>query len=224
MKILTAGNKDFKPLILKSLEKIKEFNYESVVYDLGGLGFGKEFKVDEKDFNRPKVSPVPATFKPKIIKDCLENMKKDRTLVFLDGDAFLMKNIDEIEYDNYDIGITVRTEHEVKRYKDYRPKGSINSGVIFLRNTKITMEFIDAWIDKTLEENSDQISLNSLLGDCVDVLKYDETIRKDGLKDGLKVKLFRTTVYNNYYPDFDIDKTKIRHLKGNTMKKEFLQE
>ena len=218
MKILTAGNKNFKPLILKSLEKIKEFNYESVVYDLGGLGFGKEFKVDKKDFNRPRIQPVPATFKPKIIKDCLSNMKKDRTLVYLDGDAFLMKNIDEIEYDNYDVGITVRTEHEVKKYKNYRPKGSINSGVIFLRNTKIAMEFIDEWIDKALEENSDQISLNSLLGDCVDVLKYDQTVRKDELK----VKLFRTTIYNNYYPNFDIDKTKIRHLKGSAMKKEFL--
>jgi len=218
MKILTAGNKNFKPLILKSLEKIKEFNYESVVYDLGGLGFGKEFKVDKKDFNRPRIQPVPATFKPKIIKDCLSNMKKDRTLVYLDGDAFLMKNIDEIEYDNYDVGITVRTEHEVKKYKNYRPKGSINSGVIFLRNTKIAMEFIDTWINKALEENSDQVSLNSLLGDCVDVLKYDQTVRKDRLK----VKLFRTTVYNNYYPNFDTDKTKIRHLKGSTMKKEFL--
>jgi len=220
MKILTAGNKDFKPLILKSLEKIKEFNYESVVYDLGGLGFGKEFKVDNKDFNRPWRLPVPATFKPKIIKDCLDNMKKERTLVFLDGDAFLMKNIDELEYDNYDIGITVRTEHEVKKYKDYRPKGSINSGVIVLRNTKNTMKFINAWIDETLKENSDQVSLNNLLGDCVDISKYDQIVEKDGLK----VKLFRTTVYNNYYPNFDINKTKIRHLKGSTMKKEFLQK
>ena len=223
MKILIAGNKNFKSLILKSLEKIKEFNYEPVVYDLGGLGFGKEFRVNKKDLNRPRLHPLPATFKPKIIKDCLDNIDNDEMLVYLDGDAFLMKNIDEIEYDNYDIGITIRTEYEMKKYKDCMLVGSINAGVIFLRKTKIIMEFVNIWIDKTMEENSDQLALNILLGDCVDVSKYDQVVEKDGLK----VKLFRTTVYNNYYPNnrwgkanFDIDKAKIRHLRG--IKKKFL--
>ena len=209
MKVLTGGNLRFKKMIQDSIKRIKQFGYEPVIYDIGGLDLGKKMDVNPIDLVRTNEgkTPIACRFKPLMIKDCLENTDANELVLYLDADAFLLQRVDELDINDYDIAVTVR--EEAKHYREHELMGALNAGVIVFRKTKATMNFINKWIDVTNTKYSDQSGLNACLYDYIDLDKLDQVIEKDGLK----VKLLKAMVYNNYYSD--TTDAKIRHFKGN---------
>ena len=234
MIILTAGNYRFKSMIKTSLRQAKKFGYETAVYDLGDLGFGKSFIVENASFHKKgyywKVEGVTdrqtrAVHKISVIKDCLNNYS-DFT-VYLDGDAILVDSIDEVAAD-YDIGLTVRPLEEVnERRKCFGTtredlfNGYINAGVMFFNNTKAARRFIDIWSREAEKLKNDQAALNSILQGHFP-LNTGQTITLDGVR----IRTFDTRIYNFYYFDkykplyyatvknMDIKNAKILHFKN----------
>ncbi len=218
---LLYRNFSFKSVIQDTIEYAKKCNYTPVVYDLGSLGIGERYLVEDESFEATgyySVGPQDgggyrskALFKPEIVKLCLGKYKD--LVVYLDGDAQLCGNIDEIVSDDFDIGVTLRdiSELESDWHKEHFDIVKyVNAGVIFFNPTPATYEFVDTWQKTTQEVGNDQKALNKLT--CPD--KYPEansvhTINK------VRVKYFPCKQYNYYYfKDGLVPNIKIMHFKG----------
>lgn len=155
MHVITAGNEKFRRLIEESVSYLEDIGYEYTVYDLGGLGIGEEFTIED-DFS---IYPFPPCyFKPAIISHKLRQLDEGEFLVFLDADAQIRESIDEITYPDYDIGLTERSVPGNKPQE-----GLVNAGVMFLRNCDNTRYFVQEWQKLTNELKGDQHALNSML-------------------------------------------------------------
>jgi len=222
--ILTAGNSRFKKMIKTSIKQSKKLGYTPSVYDLGGLGFGKPFGVENALFHEKgyywNVKGVIGRktrgfHKMSIIKDFLEN--NSEFTVYLDGDAILVDKIDEVKGD-YDIGLTVRPQEEVEEVrracggtKDILD-GYINAGVIFFNYTEGALRFIDIWEKEAQRLRNDQKGLNSLLKNFFP-LEANKFINLEGVK----IRTFDTRTYNCYY--FDVSKSLLPFSKSEYAKK-----
>ena len=51
IKIVTIGDKTYKEFLDENIRQFKKFGYDYVVYNLGGLEYGKKFKVKKGDFD-----------------------------------------------------------------------------------------------------------------------------------------------------------------------------
>jgi len=240
IKILTAGNFKFKTMLETNIKQARKYGYESIVYDLGGLGFGKPFEIDNKSFHEKGYywiidestdRQTRAFHKTAMVKDCLDNTKD--FVVYLDGDAILVDKIDEILGD-YDVGITVRPPEEVRathtRFSGKQDiiDGYINAGVIFFNNTEATLRFVDRWTQETEKLMNDQAALNSLLQKHFP-LKPNQSIELEGTK----IRTFDTRLYNWYYFDKAADllykdvkntnekRAKIIHYKSGRIRRYF---
>lgn len=179
-------------------DKCSELNYNCKFYDLGGLGFGESFEINNESFTKFGFYKVMnetsgwcsrALHKPEIIM----KTEFDDVLVYMDSDAYPVSRFDEICDEEFDIGVTVRRNGE-----KYGNLGRINAGVIFFRNTKKAHEFICRWSEKTKTIKNDQIALN----DEISTGRY-------------KVHEFPTDIYNYYYfPEAPDDNVKIYHFKS----------
>jgi hypothetical protein len=217
MIILTTANSDkakdekgnvypkfsFKKVIQNTVNKAEELGYASVVYDMGELGMGEPFPVENVTSN--------ALFKPIIVKECMK--MQDDIVVYIDGDAQLVDSIDEIAEDDYDIGVTLREYSEVDNdwYRaNFQWMKYINAGVIFFRPTEATKEFIELWHKTTEEVGDDQVALNRLA--CPD--DYPEAGSIATIQ-GVRIKFFPCKHYNYYYfKERLVDNIKIMHFKG----------
>lgn len=194
---ILAGDEKFKDLVDVCAGHLDKLNYPYRIYDLGGLGKGKEFFTDTLDFQNKK-GFVPCSFKPRIIQDALIDYE---FVAYIDTDTTVLHNIDEVQGD-YDIGVTQRTKTEQERYQNNPRVGSVNSGVIFFRRTLKTLSFVDQWIRLTDQLGIEQEALNTLLKDT-----------------SLNVRHFPTTIYNNYYFDGTTRHAKIIHYKSSHKKR-----
>lgn len=202
IKIVIAGDKNFEAYVRKGKETTEALGYEVLVYDLGGLGYGKSFQGRVSDAVNAK---IPC--KPHIILDALGSINDNEYLVWLDADAIIIDNIDEIQ-DNYDIGVTVR---QPKAVENMLP---INAGIVFIRKTQAAIEFVKKWIELSDIDISDQPPLNKLSSVvCADI---GSTV----IRENTKIKVYPCAVYNNFYfakkdkPGIKIKhyKSKLRHL------------
>ena len=190
MKFLTAADKKFKPMLDRLIESVIALKYDIIVYDLGGLGFGIPYDAPVSDTMFQK-NPV----KPRYILEMLQSLKKNELLIWLDADTVLKHRIDEIENDEFDLGVTIRKE---KKGKNPR-RGRINSGVMFFRNNERTCKFMMEWMKESERLNGDQWALNNLI-DVAPVVN-------------LIVKEYPGVIYNNYYFDESQNIAKILHYK-----------
>jgi hypothetical protein len=166
--------------------------------------------------------------KPELILDSLGGAHS--TVVWIDGDATLIKPIDEIKQDNsFDVGLTIRPKVNNKKTH------YINAGVVIIKNNKAGKEFVEAWVKAmpqvpkldtiTKPPNySDQQTLEEiLLLPNINVIPWDAfgTVHE---VLGARVKLLECRQYNNFWlprrkdaiaPDPD---TKVLHFKGHSMK------
>lgn len=195
--VVIAGDKNFAPFVKKGKETTEKFGYPVLIYDLGGLGYGKSFQGRVSDEVNAK---IPC--KPHIILDALESIEENQYLVWLDADALLVDKIDEIQLD-YDIGVTVR---QPKAKENMLP---INAGIVFVKKTEKAKEFIKKWIALSDLDVSDQPPLNKLSNVvCADI---NSTV----LRDNVKIKVFPCVTYNNFYfAKKDKPGIKIKHYKS----------
>ncbi|MFT6906810.1 MAG: hypothetical protein ACJAS1_003482 [Oleiphilaceae bacterium] len=231
MIILTAGHSpknapkeankkfSFKSVIEKTVENSHKFGYKPVVYDLGNLGIGEPYSVQDDNFTNEgfykevkKGYQSKSLFKPEIVEDCLK--KHQDFTVYVDGDAVLHDKIDEVVSDDYDIGVTLRRPSELQGawYDEYSDIAKfLNAGVIFFNPTPATLKFVEMWKHKTYEVENDQKALNLLA--CED--DYPE-INSISVINGVRIKYFPGDQYNYYYFNEGlVPNIKIMHFKGN---------
>jgi len=215
----TYKNFSFLGVIKKTIQKAEDLGYTPAVYDLGSLGIGRLFSVADESFKNKgyyekeviKGYKSKSLFKPAIVKDCIEEYG-DFT-AYLDGDAQLCDSIDEIEDDDYDVGVTLRTREEINsdwHQEHFEIVKYVNAGVIFFNPTQATKKFLDIWHNKTEEVGNDQKALNQLT--CQDFYPEEYSIHKI---DGVRIKYFPGEYYNYYYfNERLISGIKIMHFKG----------
>ena len=209
----------FSSVITQTVKKAEEFGYRAVVYDLGALGMGKPFQVEDQAFVEKghyehevlKGYKSKSLFKPAMVKACLEEHQE--FTVYLDGDAQLRDCIDEIDSGDYDIGVTLRDKLELKGewYEEHRDIVKyVNAGVVFFNPTPATSKFLDEWEQLTEEVGNDQMALNKLT--CSD--HYPE-IGSIEIIGGVRVKYFSCLQYNYYYfmEKYSFG-AKVMHYKG----------
>jgi hypothetical protein len=210
-------NFSFRSIIEKTVAKAIECGYTPVVYDLGGLGIGEKFVVEDESFAKEgfykevrKGYKSKSLFKPDLVKHCLETHKE--FTVYVDGDAQLCDNIDEVLGD-YDVGVTLRRPSELKSdwYEDYGDiAGYVNAGVIFFNATPGALKFVDAWLETTIEVGNDQKALNKLVSPD----KFPE-VNSILTLNNTRIKFFPANQYNYYYFMEGLEPNiKIMHFKG----------
>jgi hypothetical protein len=217
----------YKEVISRTTECARRFGYETTVYDLGGLGVGREFDVGNQQFKERGhfdfVTPDflgKGPFKPKLL---MESMRENPIFtVWLDGDALLVEPIDEVVGD-YDLGVTIRHPFETKGpwwERNAAGIGYINTGVVFINPSPEMNTFLAEWSRLSFEGGgSDQWGMNRMLSlsEAPDAWSTREI-------NGVRVKFFPAEIYNFFY--FDVleaplsdrpaamPKPKVLHFKG----------
>ena len=195
--VITAADSNFKEFVEKCADSSKQLNYKTLIYDLGGLGYGIPFKARVS----PKVgAKIPS--KPSIIQDALGKVEKGDIVAWLDADTILWERFDEIAYGNYDIGVTVR---QPKQTENGLP---INAGVVFVRKTRNAKQFVKQWIELCETGVSDQVELNKLAQ--VSSNDANSTVQRGNIK----IKAFECNIYNNFYFKKTQLHAKIIHYKS----------
>lgn len=155
MKIVTASDYKLKDFVKVGIHQVKKFDYGLIFYDLGDLNYG------HKTFSHCKNR---TTLKPEIIKDAIDRIKENELLIYLDADAILIKRIDELENEDFDIGITEKINYEY------------DTGVMFFRKNSKTLQFVDDWSKETKKLNNDKMAFESLKNDFINVKKYPNKV------------------------------------------------
>lgn len=219
MRIMTAGNWRFAYFIEHSMKQAAKFNYPVQVFDLGGLGFGEDWSINDQSFqengyyDRLNGSSEgsflsTARHKPAIVEHTLKQFN-DFT-VYLDGDAMLVDRIDEIAGD-YDIGVTTRRPSELNVSNGLKKlRGWINAGVLFFNNTPGTELFLEYWKQAMTVWPDDQWALNEML--CKDL---DKPLPEEFMYRDIKIRTFPGDIYNFcYFPEEPPNGCKIFHYRG----------
>lgn len=198
MIIVSLADAKYKERLLVQMRQSQKFGYDTLPYDMGGLGFGKCWNIS-KDVDSVDVRAKSkiCMSKPAILLDAFDDDEYNETMVYLDADAFIVKSIDEIDTDDYDIGVT---------YKGGETKTYVNAGVLFVRQTDKARAFLNLWLAKiacvehklkSVNKNQigDQIFLNDLLFAYVRKGKLLNTVQDVA---GVRVKFFDYRDYNNF--------------------------
>lgn len=197
IRIITAADYNFKEMALMAYRSAIDLNYETTIYDLGGLGQGIPFTGRVSDSIGAK---IPS--KPNIILDALTRCNINDIVVWIDADTIIWDRIDEIAKERWDLGVTVR-KPKAKDRDDF-----INAGVLFVRKTDQSLKFMKRWIENCVNGVSDQKELNNILK-----LKNAD-YNKDKNINGLSVKIFPCDIYNNFYFKQPQQSAKITHYKS----------
>ena len=195
--VVIAGDQNFRPYVENADRTTRALGYETLVFDLGGLGMGEPFQ--------GRVSNIPLhtiPCKPHMLRAALDRVSAGSYLVWLDADAIMQDRIDEIQQD-YDIGVTMRTKFS----KDPRV-GAINAGIVFVRNTEPAKVFLDVWAQRADQLDGDQSALN----DLVPLTKADRNQVVE--RQGAQIQVFPCAVYNFFDFKNDASQAKIIHYKS----------
>lgn len=199
--IITAADQKFRNLCEMCSNSAKDLGYETIVYDLGKLGFGKPF---DGRFSDQVGAKIPS--KPSMILDALTLVNDNDYVVWLDADAIIWDTIDEIK-SPYDIGVTVR------KPKLKESDSPINAGVCFFRKTPATLEFVKTWIEACKTSISDQMELNRLLRG-ISTKHLDKTVKIKVSNFYINVNVFPCDVYNSWYFKGPQTHAKVTHYKS----------
>jgi len=169
-RILLCADEDFFPFLPSLEENIfqKQGAYP-VVYDLGmQLSQVARLKSEvikvtpPKDYNRNSASgSVKATHKPNCIQHFLAHDKRD--VLYIDADVILLETIHPEDFLNGDICVTPRHPNELRLSSPFS-NGTLNSGVIFFKNTPDVQKVVKLWeAECGVNEKSDQMALSDIL-------------------------------------------------------------
>lgn len=209
----------FRKVISTTARNAGRFGYGVQIFDLGNLGMGTPYRVEDEHFvrmghyEREAVGGYKSKslFKPSLMRKCLTGNRQ--LTAYLDGDAELRRPIGEVISDDYDIGVTLRdrSEMETDWYREYQAVVKyLNAGVIFFNYTDATFGFIDRWEKLTDEMGNDQMALNQLA--CPNHYPDPYSVH---VIDGVRVKYFPCAEYNFYYfYELLPNQARIMHFKG----------
>ena len=189
--IVVASDKNLAKFAGPCINSIKENGYNPIVYDLGGLGIGKEFNASTSDKALHKFPK-----KPFVIKDALEQLPKNYWLAWIDIDCIMQKPIDDAIAFDYDVGVTFRKNH-------------LNSGVSFWRHNDNALNFLDHWGATALEVGGDQNALNKICN-----ITSGSTVGYILNIKNADVKVFDSRIYNNFFFKKPQDNARILHYKS----------
>ena len=195
--VITAADANFKDMVDIAARSSKDLGYETLVYDLGGLGYGIPFEGRVSDSIGAK---IPS--KPSMILDALNRVDMNDIVVWIDADAIMWDRIDEIQDEIWDFGVTMRKPKVAER------TDILNAGVVFVRKTSESLKFMDIWIERCSKGVSDQKELNALFE-----FKNADYGRKRKTQ-GMTVKVFPCNLYNNFYFKQPQLHAKIIHYKS----------
>lgn len=107
---------------------------------------------------------LKATHKPRCVKHFLKH--NDRDVLCIDADVIFLETLEDYEFSGGDIAVTPRHPKEMLSEDPYL-NGTLNSGVIYLRNTPGVTKVVDLWeIECGIDEKSDQMALSDVLADA----------------------------------------------------------
>jgi len=186
-------------------EGFKNLEFNNKIFDKN-----EEFRKNQYLYNQ----------KPMCLLDCSKRIKNN--LFYLDGDAFLINNIDTILEDDFDIGITIRPRDKiVDNARKMHFRAEINAGVIFFKtNSRKIEKFLTKWINEIESSNylwTEQTALINTI-DRGDQKIFKNNFYKKYIKISnlvFKIKSFPCSIYNhyNFKEGFNKKSTKILHLK-----------
>jgi hypothetical protein len=163
--VVTAGTSEYRKIICAQARNCKEFGYDHLVYDLGGLGIGEPYHVELEDL-QPTVngdSLPPATFKAALVEKAFGAAVRDELVCWLDADCIPLREFIPFDIDGmmegFDAAVTLRPAPEIGLSNnpalDY-----LNSGVVWIRNNEAGRALCDTWRLLSGSMNTDQGALN----------------------------------------------------------------
>lgn len=168
--------------------------------------------------------------KPRTIQDCSDRI--DEKLIWLDSDVTLIRPINEILTDDFDIAGTLRGKIETmlgeKNSQDYR----LNAGVLFFNtNSKNIQAFVEHWLEQInsipLTPNREQTAISDLFEESSTSIfdNYGNTGVLSIDEKNILMKTYSCYRYNYYNIDagFDPNIQKILHFKAGKHKKPIFQ-
>ena len=196
--VVIAGNKRFKPYVEYAVKSSAIAGYTTKVYDLGDLGYGMPFKGKVGNERNAK---IPC--KPEIIQHAMKTIAPGDWIAWCDADAVIKKRFDEIK-GMYDIGVTMR-----------QPKASphdmpINAGIVFCCKTPKMEAFLEEWVRRCQEADSDQAVLNSL----IPLTQKDYNKMVYNKEPEVAVRVWKCWDYNNFYFKKNQSHCKFIHYKS----------
>lgn len=171
-RIVTAATASYRPFVQYQYWSGFLYGYETIVYDLAGLGFGLvDVRLQQQAINLDSAGyyqkigtwSSTAEHKPTIIKQQLVSCLANDILVYLDADAVIVRPLPDLPAE-FDFGITLRPEGVQSDHQHFKYRGVCNAGVLFFRPTEITFEFLDRWDVLMRGLGDDQWALNELIG------------------------------------------------------------
>jgi hypothetical protein len=216
MNIVTTGDSKFFRCLQKLAESVRrQYNTQIIVYDVGLTNKERasldaqiiqiDVDVDFAGYTVFKKTPfVQATHKPFCVRHYFTHHSEPMILV--DADCLFMERV---EQHGFDVGVTLKPRKHIDVSNHYN--GVLNTGVIFF-NSNAT-ELVDKWINECRKPDAtDQKALTDILSETVDWKLYGKTYDWHGLK----IKVFKTDDYNDYY----LRNGKIFHFKGERHKED----
>jgi hypothetical protein len=212
MKFITAANVRYKAIVEDCIKSVRSLGFDIVVYDLGGLGFGKPFTVTSEQFHNEGeyenttrrcfgIRKTRALFKPSVVKDAVTDFPNE-ALVWIDADTLLLKEM-HLETGGYDVAVALRSKEEMEKTRKLmcngmgglaKYQGFHNAGFIVFQPTPLAREFVNHWEALTEKVGNDQLALNVLI-------ETDEAAIK--------------VLPHEYNSELQTNETILYHMKGN---------
>jgi len=208
-KIIIKSYKNIK--LIDWREKLdKENGYKKVISDYEGYNPNKDIRKHEYMLMQ----------KPYCMLDCSKKIKEN--LVFIDGDAILLNPVNEIFEGDNDIAVTLNAKIDIDKASKLGIKSPLNSGVLFFSSTSKKIQlFINEWINQMkftkriwIEQSSLSLLIEKHNPNIFEEYKLYGSIKINNIN--LRIRILPTQIYNFYKLEegFDLNKTKIIHLKG----------
>lgn len=236
IQIITAADRLFFDISIKASDATERVGYKIFTYLLNEpqtnysyfaplryQSHGRhQLNSDAVGEKERKVGVCP--WKPSLMLHALsQEVNQEKVFIWLDADAWVIRPLDELVAQPFDIAFTMRrpSERGASGWPDVY--GYLNTGFVAMRATPATMSFLKLWqleVDKT-ESKSDQHAANNLVRRCTDLTEYDKTFQLGNCW----IRILKTEEYNYYYlPTPPLPTTKVVHMKKDVRQRESVDE
>ncbi len=204
--VVTAATKSYEWMLTPLIKQVNKLGYPLIVYDLDDLGYGVNFEKTFACSLRGERVKLIQAWKPAIFLNGYYRAKTDRVM-WIDSDSLLVQGVDEMDFDDYDVALTVNKE-------------DLNTGVWFM-NKNFASEY---WLRKIIKSTARFRGKIYPEGEQhtvrIDMARYYPRFPRNQLidHDGMRLRFVPSKVYNNASPKIingALDPTiKVIHMPG----------